>query len=73
MGKGADQPEGKKRRKWSADELMELGDLLLREISIQEIAQLLGRDPNDVEKTVVEEGERAIESFNGGVGRPDAM
>jgi hypothetical protein len=37
MGKGADQPEVR-RRKWSAEELMELGDLLRREISIQEIA-----------------------------------
>jgi hypothetical protein len=72
MGKGADQPEGKKRRKWSADELMELGDLLLREISIQEIAQLLGRDPNDVEKTVVEEGERAVSWFVTGIIVSDA-
>ena len=60
MGKSADQPEGKRRSKWSADELTELGDLLLREISIQEIARLLGRDLNDVENKVVEEGERAV-------------
>ena len=65
MDKGADQPEGKRRRKWSADELTELGDLLLREISIQEIARLLGREFDDVENTVVAKGERAIESFNG--------
>jgi hypothetical protein len=64
MDKGADQPEGKRRRKWSADELAELGDLLLREISIQEIARLLGRDLDDVENKVVEKGERAIESFD---------
>jgi hypothetical protein len=66
MDKGAEQPEGNRRRKWSADELTELGDLLLREISIQEIARLLERDLGDVENTVVKEGERAIESFNGG-------
>jgi hypothetical protein len=64
MGESADQPEGKRRRKWSADELTELGDLLLREISIQEIARLLGREFDDVENTVFEEGESAIESFN---------
>ena len=62
MGKGADQPEVR-RRKWSAEELMELGDLLLREISIQEIARLLGRDLDDVENKVVEEGERAVSWF----------
>jgi hypothetical protein len=56
MGKSADQPEGKRRRKWSADELTELGDLLLREVSLQEIARLLGRDPDDVEDKVVEIG-----------------
>ena len=65
MGKGADQPEGNRPRKWSADELTELGDLLLREISIQEIARLLGREFDDVENTVFEAGESAIESFNG--------
>jgi hypothetical protein len=56
MDKGADQPEGKRRRKWSADELTELGDLLLCEVSLQEIARLLGRDPDDVEDKVVEIG-----------------
>jgi hypothetical protein len=65
MGKTADQPEGKRRREWSADELTELGDLLLREILIQEIARLLGREFDDVENTVFEEGESATESFNG--------
>ena len=56
MGESADQPEPKRRRKWSADELTELGDLLLREVSLQEIARLLGRDPDDVEDKVVEIG-----------------
>ena len=65
MGESADQPEGKRRRKWSADELTELGDLLLREISIQEIARLLGREFDDVENTVFVAGESAIQSFNG--------
>jgi hypothetical protein len=56
MGEGADQPGGKRRGKWSADELTELGDLLLCEIPIQEIARLLGRDLDDVENKVVEIG-----------------
>ena len=56
MSEGADQPEGKRRGKWSVDELTELGDLLFREISIQEIVRILGRDLDDVENTVFEEG-----------------
>jgi hypothetical protein len=56
MDKDADQPEGKRRRKWSADELTELGDLLLCKVSLQEIARLLGRNPDDVEDKVVEIG-----------------
>jgi hypothetical protein len=56
MGKGADQPEGNRPRKWSADELTELGDLLLCEISMQEIARLLGRELDDLENKVVEIG-----------------
>jgi hypothetical protein len=56
MDNCADQPEGKRRREWSADELTELGDLLLREISMEEIARLLGRDRDDVENKVVEIG-----------------
>jgi hypothetical protein len=61
MGRGAEN----RRRKWSSDELTELGDLLLREISMEEIARLLGRELDDVKNKVVEGGERAIESFNG--------
>jgi hypothetical protein len=56
MGKSADQPQGTGRREWSADELTELSDLLLCEIPIQEIARLMGRDPDDVEDKVVEIG-----------------
>jgi len=56
MGKGADQPEGNRPRKWSADELTELGDLLLCEISMQEIARLLGRELDDLENKAVEIG-----------------
>ena len=56
MGEGADQPEGNRHGKWSPDELTELGDLLLCEIPIQEIARLLGRDLDDVENKVVEIG-----------------
>jgi hypothetical protein len=65
MSKGADQPEGNRRGKWSSDELMELGDLLFREISLEEIARLLGRELDDVKNKVIEDGELAIESFNG--------
>ena len=56
MDNGADQSEGKRRREWSADELTELGDLLLCEVSLQEIARLLARNPDDVEDKVVEIG-----------------
>jgi len=52
MGESADQPEGRRRRKWPADELRELGDLLLCEVSLREIARLLGRDLDDVENKV---------------------
>ena len=65
MGRGADQPKGNRRGKWSPDELMELGDLLFREISTEEIARLLGRELDDVKNKVVEDGERAIELLNG--------
>ena len=36
-------------REWSDAELMELGDLLMYEISIKEIARLLERDHRDVQ------------------------
>jgi len=43
-------------REWSDAELMELGDLLMYEISIKEIARLLERDHGDVQDKVVEVG-----------------
>ena len=43
-------------REWSDAELMELGDLLMYEISIKEIARLLERDHGDVQAKVVEIG-----------------
>ena len=43
-------------REWSDAELMELGDLLMYEISIKEIARLLERDYGDVQAKVVEIG-----------------
>jgi hypothetical protein len=61
MGRGVENRRGK----WSPDELMELGDLLFREISMEEIARLLGRELDDVKNKVIEDGELAIESFNG--------
>jgi hypothetical protein len=50
-----DQRAGNSRRGWSDDELTELGDLLMCEISIQEIARLLGRDHDDVREKVLDE------------------
>jgi hypothetical protein len=43
-------------REWSDAELLELGDLLMYEISIKQIARLLERDHGDVQDKVVEIG-----------------
>src|SRR5437660_9509342 len=43
-------------REWSDAELSELEDLLMCEISIKEIARLLGRDHGDVQDKVAEVG-----------------
>jgi hypothetical protein len=53
---GDDQLAGNTRREWSSAELTELGDLLLCEIPIQEIARLLERDHDDVQDKVAEVG-----------------
>jgi hypothetical protein len=44
------------KREWSDAELNELGDLLLRGLSIEEIARLLDRDHGEVRDKVVEVG-----------------
>jgi hypothetical protein len=51
-----DQLVGNTRREWSNAELTELGDLLLCQIPLEEIARLLERDYDDVQDKVVEIG-----------------
>ena len=51
-----DQSNMNTGREWSDPELLELGDLLMYEISIKEIARLLERDHGDVQAKVVEIG-----------------
>jgi hypothetical protein len=43
-------------REWSDAELNELGDMLLRGLSIDEIAQLLQRDHHDIRDKIAEVG-----------------
>jgi hypothetical protein len=43
-------------KEWTDAELIELGNMLLRGLSIEEIARLLGRDHGDVQDKVVEVG-----------------
>jgi hypothetical protein len=52
----ADRAEAKAGREWSDGELNELGNMLVRDLSIEEIAHLLGRDHGDVQDKVVEIG-----------------
>jgi hypothetical protein len=51
-----DPPAGSPAKKWSDAELIELGDMLVRGLSIEEIARLLRRDHGDVQDKVVEVG-----------------
>jgi hypothetical protein len=44
------------RREWSDGELTQLGNMLVRGLSIEEIAQLLDRDRGDIQDKVVEIG-----------------
>jgi hypothetical protein len=53
---GADRSEADAGREWSDADIKELGDMLLRGLSIQEIARLLRRDQHDVRDKVVEVG-----------------
>jgi hypothetical protein len=54
---GDDRPVGNVGREWTDAELVELEDLLMCEISIQEIARLLQREQGDVRDKVVEIGQ----------------
>ena len=49
-------PAADTRREWSDAELTELGNMLVRGLSIEEIAQLLDRDRGDIQDKVVEIG-----------------
>jgi hypothetical protein len=51
-----DEPSAEAGREWSDAELQELGELLLRGLSIEEIAQLLRRDHREVRDKVAEVG-----------------
>jgi hypothetical protein len=53
---GADAEPPAVKREWSDAELNELGDMLVRGLSIEEIARLLRRDHDDVQNKVVEIG-----------------
>ena len=49
-------PAADTRREWSDADLSELGNMLVRGLSIEEIAQLLDRDRGDIQDKVVEIG-----------------
>jgi hypothetical protein len=53
---GADDEPPAVKREWSDAELNGLGDMLVRGLSIEEIARLLRRDHDDVQNKVVEIG-----------------
>ena len=54
---GADDEPPAVKREWSDAELNELGNMLVRGLSIEEIARLLRRDHDDVQNKVVEIGQ----------------
>jgi hypothetical protein len=54
---GADDEPPAVKREWSDAELNDLGDMLVRGLSIEEIARLLRRDHDDVQNKVVEIGQ----------------
>ena len=51
-----DRPAESTAKEWSDVELIELGNMLIRGLSIEEIARLLRRDHGDVQDKVVEVG-----------------
>jgi hypothetical protein len=54
-------PAANTRREWSDAELTELGNMLVRGLSIEEIARLLDRDRGDIQGKVVEIGRPAVD------------
>ena len=57
QGAEAEEPSGvDATREWSDAELKELGHMLLRGLSIEEIARLLGRDHGEIRDKVAEVG-----------------
>ena len=57
-----DRPTDSTANEWSDAELIELGNMLIRGLSIMEIAHLLRRDHGDVQDKVVEVGRACRES-----------
>jgi hypothetical protein len=51
-----EQPSTNTEREWSDADLTELGNMLVRGLSIEEIARVLGRDRGEVQDKVVEIG-----------------
>jgi hypothetical protein len=51
-----EQPAANAEREWSDAELTQLGNMLVRGLSIEEIARLLRRDHGEVRDKVVEVG-----------------
>ena len=51
-----DRVEADAGREWSAADIKELGDMLLRGLSMEEIARLLDRDHREVRDKVAEVG-----------------
>jgi hypothetical protein len=62
----ADRLNADTGREWSDAELKELGEMLLRGLSIEEIARLLRRDHREVRDKVAEVG-RACRYTAGGI------
>ena len=57
-------------KEWSDAELIELGNMLVRGLSIEEIARLLGRDHGDVQDKVVEVGRAGGQGFAATMSEP---
>jgi hypothetical protein len=58
QGAKADEPRAMNtRREWSDGELNELGNMLVRGLSIEEIARILRRDKIEVRDEVAEVGQ----------------
>jgi hypothetical protein len=62
---GAEPSAVNTAREWSDAELTELGNMLVRGLSMEEIARLLRRDHGDVQDKVVEVGWPAVNRARG--------